>query len=466
MNFWICASDILSSSASVDEPVGQSLVADPLDVEAAAVVGDADDDVAAFVIGGEANDALLRLAGGDPLGARLQAVVGGVAHHVGERILDALQHLAVELGVGAVHSSSMSLPSSAERSRTMRGSFCQALPIGCMRVRMTPSCSSAVTLDSRCSGTLNSDSSWRRTMSRSWLRVSTSSDTMVIRLSSVSTLTRIDLLATVASASSFVGPLVFSDLSCSVLRCLGLDLRRCRRSEQARRVAEHPLQFVERNLAGSEAAVPSVCGTNVPTVCVASAAAARPTHAHLAHHIAELIDQIGVGAFRLALMGFKLGEDLLDPVDGEQHQRHGLTGDRRAVAEFAHQAFRGMGQRLETRQAEKTAGAFDGMDEAEHVAENLGVVGLLLETNQLDVDHVEALVGFDQEFLEQVVHRQQPSLGERWPPDQFHPSTRSVASRRLISVAERERLPNAVNDARLTRRGKTSANRKSPATSR
>ena len=45
----------------------------------------------------------------------------------------------------------------------MRGSFCQALPIGCMRVFMTPSCSSAVTLDSRCSGTLNSLSSWRRT---------------------------------------------------------------------------------------------------------------------------------------------------------------------------------------------------------------------------------------------------------------------------------------------------------------
>ena len=64
-------------------------------------------------------------------------------------------------------SSSMSLPSSADRSRTMRGSFCQALPIGCMRVRITPSCSSAVTLESRCNGTLNSDSSWRRTMSRS-----------------------------------------------------------------------------------------------------------------------------------------------------------------------------------------------------------------------------------------------------------------------------------------------------------
>ena len=44
-----------------------------------------------------------RLAGGQPLGRRLQAVVGGVAHHVGERVLDQVEHLAVELGVGAVH---------------------------------------------------------------------------------------------------------------------------------------------------------------------------------------------------------------------------------------------------------------------------------------------------------------------------------------------------------------------------
>ena len=103
-------------------------------------------------------------------------------------------------------SSSICLPSSPERSRTMRGSFCQALPIGCIRVFMTPSCSSAVTLDSRCSGTLNSVSSLRREISSSWLRVSTSSETMVIRCSSVSTLTRIDWLAILsASWTSAVG---------------------------------------------------------------------------------------------------------------------------------------------------------------------------------------------------------------------------------------------------------------------
>ncbi len=99
-------------------------------------------------------------------------------------------------------SSSICLCSSPERSRTMRGSFCQALPIGCIRVFMTPSCSSAVTLESRCSGTLNSVSSLRREISRSWLRVKTSSETMVIRCSSVSTLTRIDWLATLSPSAT------------------------------------------------------------------------------------------------------------------------------------------------------------------------------------------------------------------------------------------------------------------------
>ena len=32
-----------------------------------------------------------------------QAVIGGIAHHMGERILDQVEHLAVELGLGALH---------------------------------------------------------------------------------------------------------------------------------------------------------------------------------------------------------------------------------------------------------------------------------------------------------------------------------------------------------------------------
>ena len=85
------------------QAVRQHLGADPVERQAAAVVGDLDDDVAAFVVGVQRDVAGLRLAGGAPLGRALQAVVAAVAHHVRQRVLDQLQHLAVELGLGAEH---------------------------------------------------------------------------------------------------------------------------------------------------------------------------------------------------------------------------------------------------------------------------------------------------------------------------------------------------------------------------
>src|SRR5229473_3312191 len=78
-------------------------------LEPAAIVGDADDDVAAFMIGRQANGALLGLAGGSALGRRLQAVIGRVAHHMGQGILDQVEHLEVE------HDSRQLLPGIADR---------------------------------------------------------------------------------------------------------------------------------------------------------------------------------------------------------------------------------------------------------------------------------------------------------------------------------------------------------------
>ena len=148
-------------------------------------------------------------------------------------------------------SRSICLPSSLHRSRTMRGSFCQALPIGCMRVFITPSCSSAVTLESRCSGVLNSDSSWRRPISSSWLRVSTSSETMVISRSSVSTETRIDWLPFFWSSS----------LSTSASGDLGS--RRCGGSTGVARKARS--RSSSESSPGSSGRS-STCSTRVPTL--------------------------------------------------------------------------------------------------------------------------------------------------------------------------------------------------------
>ena len=57
----------------------------------------------AFVPGGEPDGALLRLAGGAPLGRHFEPVIGRIADHMDQRILDQVEHLTVELGFGALH---------------------------------------------------------------------------------------------------------------------------------------------------------------------------------------------------------------------------------------------------------------------------------------------------------------------------------------------------------------------------
>ena len=101
--------------------------------------------------------------------------------------------------------SSIFLSISRDRSRTSRGSLFQALPIGCMRVFITPSCRSEVMCDRRCSGTAKLLFSCVLASCSSWLRVSTSSLTRVIRSSSTSTVTRMVWLAAAGSPGGASG---------------------------------------------------------------------------------------------------------------------------------------------------------------------------------------------------------------------------------------------------------------------
>ena len=118
----------------------------------------------------------------------------------------------------------------------------------------------------------------------------------------------------------------------------------------------------------------------------------------------KLDDQILIGAFRLGLGRLQAGENFLDAVDAGQDQRDRFAGDRHAVAEFAHQGLGGMRQRFQPRQAQKAAGALDGVDQAKDVIQNLGVVRILLEPHQLIVDGVQALAGLGQKLPQQIIH--------------------------------------------------------------
>ena len=75
-----------------------------------------------------------------------------------------------------------------------------------------------------------------------------------------------------------------------------------------------------------------------------------------------------------------------------------------AIAELAHHALGGMGERLEPRQAEKAARSLDGMNQTKNVAEDLAVIGLLLEAYEFRVHAIETFIGLGQELTQQVVH--------------------------------------------------------------
>ena len=129
----------------------------------------------------------------------------------------------------------------------------------------------------------------------------------------------------------------------------------------------------------------------------------------LLRQAAEIVDQVAIAAVRLLLLRFELVKDDLDAIDREKNDGDGLGGDRHAVAEFAHERFRGVGQSFETGQSKKAAGALDRMDEAKDVAEDFDVVRLALEAHELGVNAIEILVGLGQELAKQVVHEEAPS---------------------------------------------------------
>ena len=85
------------------ETVLQHLLLDIDRIEPFAVIADLDQDVAALVIGVKDDGAGFGLADAGAISRPLNTMIGRVADHVGERILDQLHHLAIKLGIGALH---------------------------------------------------------------------------------------------------------------------------------------------------------------------------------------------------------------------------------------------------------------------------------------------------------------------------------------------------------------------------
>ncbi len=394
------------------EAVLERLLPDARGVQAAAIVRDLDDDVPALVIGGETDRALLGLPGGTALLRGLKAVVRRIAHHVRERILDQVEHLPVELGVGTVH---LQLDVLVQLARKIANDARQLLPGiadrlharlhdaflqfgGDVRKALQRNLELGIVVPARDLKKLVAREHQLRDHRHQRLeRVDVHADRLVGDLG-------VELLFVVGLAFGLGG------FRCCFCCCCGLRLRRFRlrrdrRDDLNRRLAERTLQFVERDFARAQRTLQRLRDQRAGCRGLCGLRLLLRHCRDRGRHALQIADQVLVVAFRLQFVLFEPAKHFLQAVDGRQDERDGIAGDRHAIAEFAHQGFGGVRQRFEPRQPEESAGALDGVNEAENVVEDLGVVRLLLEPDEFDIDRVEALVRLGQELAQQVVHR-------------------------------------------------------------
>jgi hypothetical protein len=101
----------------------------------------------------------------------------------------------------------------------------------------------------------------------------------------------------------------------------------------------------------------------------------------------------------------KLAQYLFDAVDRGEDQRHRIAGHRQTVTKPPHHCLGRVRQRFQSRQAKKTAGPFDGVNETKNIIEPLRVVRILLEAHEFHVDDIEIFVCLGEKFAQQVIHR-------------------------------------------------------------
>ena len=100
------------------------------------------------------------------------------------------------------------------------------------------------------------------------------------------------------------------------------------------------------------------------------------------------------------------GDHLADAVDdGEHGADQRPVGMAAAGADVGERILGGMAQRLEPREFEEAAIAFDGVDEAEDGIEPRAVVGLGFPGDDLAAQRFEHFPAFGDEIGNQIVHR-------------------------------------------------------------
>ena len=122
-------------------------------------------------------------------------------------------------------------------------------------------------------------------------------------------------------------------------------------------------------------------------------------------HRHQFGDNFAVVTLRLGTGFFEFGKEHLDGVNRLQNQRDRYGRDFKfAVSDLAEHILAVVGNLFQPGQSEETTGALDGMDQAKDVLQNPGIVGVLLEFHQFDVDNRDAFRGFRQKLVKKIVH--------------------------------------------------------------
>ena len=276
-----------------------------------------------------------------------------------------------------VRSSSVSAPSISslicfwvawDMSRTTRGSLFQTVPMGCMRVFITPSCSSEVIRFRCCELAPNAASAWRMAYWRIWLRESTSSPTRFISLSSIATSTRM-----VESATE--GPFGAVPGSASAV--------------------------------GLGASAGALSSSTTSSGAASSSSQQRRLRRGLHREVGEPTQppfQILVRNRRLVAGG----------LDDRQLRRHDVRAFKNqgnqfrrqvalAVAELAQDVLGDVRQAFELGQPKKSRSPFNGVERAENARQKFRVFRPGLDGYQVLVQAAQVFIGFDDEFRKNLL---------------------------------------------------------------
>ena len=405
-----------------DQALLYRLVADPRLIETGPVVRNLDVDLSSFMKRAQEQPALRIFPGGLPDLGVFDAMIHGIPHQVGQRILDGLDQRLVQFGLLALHLHPHLLAAVqgevAHGTRKLAPDVADRLHSGLHHPFLQLGRDQVEPL----AGGQEAASSVLLANCKIWLRASTSSPTRFINWSSRLTSSRMvrslalcprapccRCSASTTSAgratpcSTRISPMWRGSpsfcFSAATRISAGVTPARCIRMSPIDdgKIEDGKIETVRRPFRKNSPA------PEQPRSSLGSPPASAPAFGSLLQP-GQPRNQPTVVAFALAARGFYARQHLADRVHhGQQSARDFSTQLKLAIAQPPQQAFADMRHGSQLVERQKTRRAFNGVNRAENAGQNLAVVGILLQRNQIPVQTVEVLRALHQKLFDDVV---------------------------------------------------------------